>query len=82
MPSKKTKIVKEGSDNRNIYQARASDIALAQKNESPWKGKTGEELAREQGIRPIKDEKDFARISGGQEDWEDIDEFLRYFHSH
>ena len=57
--------------------------AMDKKGNSFWEGKSGEELAREQGIRLVKDEKDFSdRFLGGGEDWEDMDEFLKYFHSH
>ncbi len=57
--------------------------ASTKKTDSFWEGKTGEELAREQGVAPVKDEMDFAyRFWGGGEDWDDMDEFLKYFHSH
>jgi hypothetical protein len=65
-----------------INLAQPASVLPENKIRSAWEGKTGEELAKEQGIKPIKDENDFARISGGQEDWEDIDQFLKYFHSH
>jgi hypothetical protein len=54
---------------------------VAKKSVSFWQRKTADELAKEQGIRPIKDERDFARrIAGGLEEWEDIDEFLEEVH--
>lgn len=82
MTTKKTKSVINKADTQEVKLARTAGMAAARKYASFWKGKTGEELIREQGITPIKDEKDFARISGGQEDWDDVDEFLAYFHSH
>jgi hypothetical protein len=42
-----------------------------------WQSKTAEELAKEQRIKPIKDAKDLSRITGGLEDWDDVDEFLK-----
>jgi hypothetical protein len=82
MTTKKIRSVINKVETREVKLARTADIAAARKNDSFWEGKTGEELIREQGITPIKDEKDFARISGGQEDWDDVDKFLAYFHSH
>ena len=46
-----------------------------------WKHKTADELAEEQGIKPIKDEEDLSeRIIGGLEEWDDIDEFIKEIH--
>jgi hypothetical protein len=83
MTTKKIKIVRDEPDYHEVKPAQAADVAVTKKNNSLWEGKTGEELAREQGITPVKDEKDFAsRFLGGGEDWDDMDEFLKYFHSH
>jgi hypothetical protein len=48
--------------------------------DSFWHHKTIDELIKEQGVKPIETEEDFARISGGFEDWDDIDDFLEQVH--
>lgn len=53
---------------------RRNVILLKKGQESFWKGKSAEELAKEQGIKPLHD---LSRISGGFEDWDDIDVFLK-----
>jgi hypothetical protein len=81
MTSKKIKIVKEESKNKEINLAQTADTAIEKENNSFWKEKTVEELVKEQGVTPVKDEKDFARrFWGGLEDWDDIDEFLKEVH--
>jgi hypothetical protein len=50
---------------------------LEARKSSFWQGETAAELARKQGVQPIKDTRDLARLTGGLEDWDDVDEFLR-----
>jgi hypothetical protein len=40
---------------KKIKLSQVIDVAVAKKSSSFWKGKTFEELAKEQGIKPIKD---------------------------
>jgi hypothetical protein len=63
-----------------ISQNVPGDQTASRKADSFWKGKDIDELIQEQSVRPIKNEEDLARISGGLEDWDDIDEFLKEVH--
>lgn len=56
---------------------KAGKEPLEMRKPSFWQGETAAELARKQGIQPIKDAQDLARLTGGLEDWDDVDEFLR-----
>ncbi len=56
---------------------KTSKEPLGKRTSSFWQGETAAELARKQGIQPIKDAQDLARLTGGLEDWDDVDEFLK-----
>jgi hypothetical protein len=69
--------------NEHVNLNSGAVVLPERKTDPSWIGKSGEELAKEQGILPVQDEKDFARqFSGGQENWTDMEDFLRYFHGH
>lgn len=70
MTTKKTKIDLD----------KAADIAVARKKDFLIKGKTIADLIKEQGIKPIMDDKDFESISNKYPEWDDIDEFLKEAH--
>ena len=67
-----------GTKKKNeINLAQTTSVLPAKKPASNGEDKTIEEIVKEQGGRPIKDEKDFGRIFGKYPEWNDIDEFLK-----
>lgn len=81
MTTKKIKTVRKEQDYRGIKLTQSADVAAAKKIDPFWQHKTADQLAIEQDIKPIKDQKDFTkRIGGGLEEWDDIDEFLGEVH--
>jgi hypothetical protein len=78
MTLKKINNGKSKSDKPAIKSNQTEDKVSNRVNNSFWQHKTAEELAKEQGIQPVKDAADFEkRYLGGFEDWDDIDEFLK-----
>jgi hypothetical protein len=80
MTTKKNKNLREEPVNREIKQAQSALVAAANKKDLLNNRISIEEIIKEHGIKPIKDDSDFERIFGGYKEWFDIDEFLKEAH--
>jgi hypothetical protein len=73
-------VVEMTTKKAKIQKMKPADQSAEKKTGSFWQSKTVKELVKDQGAKPIKNEEDFTMISGGLEDWDDIDEFLKEVH--
>lgn len=80
MTTKKIKVIKAQSDKQETELAPIDDVVVAKKKELLNSGKSIQEIIKERGIRPIKDDTDFKRIFGEYKEWFDVDKFLKETH--
>jgi hypothetical protein len=58
-----------------------SESTLEKRLDSGFQQNTDlEELIKKQGVKPIKDDKDFDKIFGAYKEWFDVDDFLKEAH--
>jgi hypothetical protein len=66
--------------NSKINLATPPGVTTSGQNDLLNKGKSVEEIIKERGIKPIKDESDFERIFGNYKEWFNVDAFLKEAH--
>jgi ribosomal protein L14E/L6E/L27E len=71
--TKKIKSVRKEPDDQITNINQAADVAAARKGNSFWQSKTFEQLAREQGVKPIKD---LNQLKGHWPEGADFDSFF------